>query len=222
MNKDQLERLQRLPHLIAIILLIFGGLNYGALVIFGRTIVQTIFGYGLVARIIYGLIALAAVALMFHRDTYLPFLGPAFVPACNILAERIPEGATVAVKARVPPGAKVLYWAAEPDNEGLDRVNDWRTAYAEFKNAGVTVADSRGYAYLKVRPPQPYTVPFKGKLDAHIHYRVCQPDGFMGRIETLLLSDAGAYAGDATAPAPYSMFMQPPMLGGNQMPNLST
>ena len=209
MMDEHLERVQRFAHLIAIALLIFGGLNYGALVLFGTTIVQMVVGFGLVARVIYAAIALSAVAIMFHRDTYLPFLGPAVMPACNLLAERIPEGATVAVKARVPPGAKVLYWAAEPSTEGLDKVNDWREAYAQFKNAGVTVADMRGHAYLKVRPPQPYSVPFKGRLDSHVHYRVCQQDGMMGRIETLFLTGAGATAGDAAATAaPYSMFMQ--------------
>lgn len=208
MAEERLEKVQRIAHLIAIVLLIFGGLNYGALVLFGTTIVQKVIGFGLVARIIYAAIALSALAVMFHRDTYLPFLGPAVMPACNLLAERIPEGATVAVKARVPPGAKVLYWAAEPSTEGLDKVNDWRAAYAQFKNAGVTVADIRGHAYLKVRPPQKYTVPFKGRLDPHVHYRVCHQDGMMGRIETLFLTEAGAAAGDASISAPYSMFMQ--------------
>jgi uncharacterized membrane protein YuzA (DUF378 family) len=208
MMDEHLEKVHRFAHLIAIALLIFGGLNYGALVLFGTTIVQMVVGFGLVARVIYAAIALSAVAIMFHRDTYLPFLGPAVMPACNLLAERIPEGATVAVKARVPPGAKVLYWAAEPSTEGLDKVNDWREAYAQFKNAGVTVADMRGHAYLKVRPPQPYSVPFKGRLDSHVHYRVCQQDGMMGRIETLFLTGAGAAAGDASVSAPYSMFMQ--------------
>jgi uncharacterized membrane protein YuzA (DUF378 family) len=208
MVEERLEKVQRIAHLIGIILLIFGGLNYGALVLFGTTIVQKLVGFGLAARIIYAAIALSAVALMFHRDTYLPFLGPAVMPACNLLAERIPEGATLSVKARVPPGAKVLYWAAEPSTEGLDKVNDWREAYAQFKNAGVTVADVRGHAYLKVRPPQTYSVPFKGRLDPHVHYRVCQQDGMMGRIETLFLTGAGAAAGDASVAAPYSMFMQ--------------
>lgn len=208
MAEEQLERVKRFAHLIAIVLLIFGGLNYGALVLFGSTIVQKVVGFGLAARVIYAAIALSAVAIMFNRDTYLPFLGPAVMPACNLLAERIPEGATLSVKARVPPGAKVLYWAAEPSTEGLDKVNDWREAYAQFKNAGVTVADTRGHAYLKVRPPQPYSVPFKGQIDRHVHYRVCQQNGMMGRIETLFLTEAGAAAGDASISAPYSMFMQ--------------
>jgi hypothetical protein len=144
---------------------------------------------------------------MFHRDTYLPFLGETVTPACSILAERIPEGATTTLKVRVAPGAKVLYWAAEPGSEGLDKIHDWRQAYAQFKNAGVTVADIRGNAFLKVRPPQPYTVPFRGTLDPHVHYRVCQQDGMMSRIETMFLTGEGAFASGST-PAPISMFLQ--------------
>jgi uncharacterized membrane protein YuzA (DUF378 family) len=202
------SKLQRIPHMVAMIFLIFGGLNYGSLVLFGTTLVQKLVGFGLGARILYSLIALSAVALMFHRDTYLPFLGETVAPACSILAERVPEGATTVVKVRVAPGAKVLYWAAEPGSEGLDKVHDWREAYAQFKNAGVTVADVRGNAFLKVRPPQPYTVPFRGTLDPHVHYRVCQQDGMMGRIETMFLTGEGAFASGSQVAAPTSMFLQ--------------
>ena len=200
--------LQRLPHMIATIFLIFGGLNYGALVLFGTTLVQKLVGFGIAARILYSLIALSAVTIMFNRDTYLPFLGETVLPPCSILAERVPEGATKVVKVRVAPGAKVLYWAAEPGTEGLDKVHDWRDAYAQFKNAGVTVADVRGNAYLKVRPPQPYTVPFRGTLDPHVHYRVCQQDGMMSRIETMFLTGEGAFASGSQTAAPTSMFLQ--------------
>ena len=128
---------------------------------------------------------------MFNRETYLPFLGEAVIPSCDILQERIPEDANTVVKVRTKPNAKVLYWAAEPSTEGLDKMRDWRQAYAKFRNAGITVADVCGNAYLKVRNPGPYRVPFKGRLDPHVHYRVCQQDGMMSRIETVFISDAG-------------------------------
>lgn len=186
---------------IAIILLIVGGINYGYLLLMGGSAIQHFFGlfmtaYGAatITRVIYVFIAIAALALMFRRDTYLPFLGETVVPVCNILAERIPEGANMEVKVRVAPGARVLYWAAEPATEGLKHIVDWRQAYAKFKNAGVTVADMRGHALLKVRTPQPYTVPMKGQLGPHVHYRVCQQDGVMSRIETVFLTDVGAIA----------------------------
>lgn len=183
------------------ILLIVGGLNYGYLLLAGGSAIQHFFGLFMTAygaatltRIVYLFITVAALAIMFRRDTYLPFLGEAVVPVCNILAERIPEGANMEIKVRVAPGARVLYWAAEPTAEELKHIVDWRQAYAKFKNAGVTVADIRGNALLKVRAPQPYTVPMKGQLEPHVHYRVCQQDGVMSRIETVFVTDAGIIA----------------------------
>ena len=40
---------------------------------------------------------------------------------------------------------------------------------------------------LKVREPQAYTVPFKGRLSPHVHYRVCGEAGWMGKINTVFL-----------------------------------
>jgi protocatechuate 3,4-dioxygenase beta subunit len=106
---------------------------------------------------------------------------------CSLLGVHTPDEADFEVKVLVHPGAKVLYWAAEPKNKDLQMLQDWRKAYVEFRNAGVTIADSTGFAVLKVRKPQPYTVPLKGELSPHIHYRVCQDEGMMGRVETVRL-----------------------------------
>jgi len=91
----------------------------------------------------------------------------------------------------VRPGSKVLYWAAEPATEGLKKINDWRQAYLKFMNAGVVTANASGLATLYVRNPQPYIVPWKGRIEPHIHYRVCGGDseGMMGRIETVYVSE---------------------------------
>jgi hypothetical protein len=124
--------------------------------------------------------------LAFNRDTYLPFLGESVFP-CSVLPDQIPAGATRSIQINVQPGAKVVYWATEPSDGGS--VPNYRGAYREYQNAGVTTADASGVATLKVREPQPYTVPFKGHLDAHIHFRVCGPSGFIGRIKTIFLAD---------------------------------
>lgn len=192
----------------AMILLIVSALNYGAVAIFRFGFLELLLGRGLAARVAYGLIGFAALMIMFDRDTYLPFLGETVMPA-SVLAERLPSGASVAVKVRVPPGSKVMYWAAEPSTEGLELMKDWREAYQAFENAGVTHADSRGNAILKVRPPQAYSVPFRGRLDPHVHYRVCHPDGLMGRVETVFLADVGVQNGSTSmmARAAYDSFM---------------
>ena len=67
--------------------------------------------------------------------------------------------------------------------------------YASFENIGVTTSNEAGTALLKVRKPQPYSVPFKGRLEPHIHYRVCNPDGMMERVNTVYITDSDSSAG---------------------------
>jgi hypothetical protein len=126
---------------------------------------------------------------MFNRDTYLPFLGETVLP-CTTIAERVPPGSTKELRVPAPPGSKVLYWAAEPAMEELKQIQDWQHAYNKFENAGVTTTDNTGIAILKVRDPQPYTVPFKGRIEPHVHFRICDGTGMLGRIKTVYVSDS--------------------------------
>ena len=123
---------------------------------------------------------------MFDRDTYLPFLGPTVAP-CSVLQNRDPPGATREIKVVVSPNTKVIYWAAEPASEKLEKLNSWKNAYLEYDNAGVTTSNGEGVAVFKVRDPQAYKVPFMGRINPHIHYRVCGEAGWMGRIDTVFL-----------------------------------
>jgi hypothetical protein len=120
------------------------------------------------------------------RNTFLPFLGPTVFP-CSLLQNHIPEGANTDVVITTRPGAKVLYWAAEPATEGLKTLKNWRDAYLKYENAGVTEADGAGRAVLRVRTPQPYTVPMRDRLEAHVHYRICLDSGGLSQIETVFL-----------------------------------
>jgi uncharacterized membrane protein YuzA (DUF378 family) len=169
---------------LGMVLLIIGGINWALTGIFDLNLVEGIFGNGFMAKIIYGLVGLAAVLIMFNRDTYLPFLGPMVAP-CSVLSESTPSGSTREVKVIVSPNSKVLYWAAEPENEKYEKLNNWKQAYLNYDNAGVTISDAEGVAILKVRDPQSYRVPFKGRIDPHVHYRVCGEAGWMGRIQTV-------------------------------------
>jgi len=132
-----------------------------------------------------GLLLLAAVLVVgLNRDTYLPFLGEAVVP-CSLLRDQVPEHADTEVTVgELEPGAKVLFWAAEPATEGLAKIKDWQRAYLNFANAGVATVDEAGRATLRVRKPQTYTVPVMGALAAHVHWRVCADGGFMGPVQT--------------------------------------
>lgn len=130
------------------------------------------------------LMGIAALYVGFHRDTYLPFLGPTVVP-CSVLQEREPEHADTEVRvSSLEPGAKVLFWAAEPATEGLAKINNWQRAYLEYANAGVTRVGDDGHVVLRIRRPQPYSVPIKGRLEAHVHWRVCRDGGMLGPVQT--------------------------------------
>jgi hypothetical protein len=132
------------------------------------------------------LMLLVALWVGLNLYSYLPFLGPTVVP-CSLLANRIPDHADTEVRVDgLKPGATVMYWAAEPATDGLARIKDWRQAYLDFANAGVTRADGAGVAVLVIRKPQPYTVPVKGRLESHVHWRVCE--GYMlGPVQTTML-----------------------------------
>lgn len=173
-------------HLVAMVLVVIGGLNWGFLGLFGFNLVALLTGR--LAWIIYVLVGVAAVIIAISRDSYLPFLGETVMP-CSLLEERTPDHANTEVVVNgVTPGAKILFWASEPATEGLARINDWRRAYLDFANAGVTVADAGGHAVLRIRKPQPYTVPMKGRLEEHVHWRVCGEGGMLGPVRTTTIT----------------------------------
>ena len=170
---------------VAVLLLVIGGLNLGYMTVFKVDIIRYIFGKNALAtNLIFLLIGLSALCIGFYRDTYLPFLGPTVFP-CAVLNTQTPENADFEIKVSVEPGVKVLYWAAEPANKDLQFVANWRNAYLDYKNAGVAVANSEGQVVLKVRKPQPYNVPMKGDLTPHIHYRICNGKEWMGPVHTV-------------------------------------
>lgn len=168
----------------AMVFVLAGAVNWLMTGIFGVNLVRSLLGQGVLAWFVYLIIGVAGLALLFRRDTYLPFLGETHL-SCAVLQNRDPPGATLSVRITVPPNKKVLYWAAEPASDALKDVLTWKDAYRGYENAGVTTSRPDGVAILKVRAPQSYTVPFRGVLSPHVHYRVCEEAGWMGRVETV-------------------------------------
>lgn len=174
----------KLLTMFATTLVLVGGLNWLSLGLMQTDFVLLLLGKG-AARFIYILVGLAAVFLFVRRDTYLPFLAPTIFPA-GALTPKIPQGASEEVTIRTLPNAKVVYWAAEPARG--ESLGDYKVAYNTYDNAGVVIADEKGDAKLKVRgPPRSYTVPLKGELKSHIHFRVVGENGWAGRVETFWL-----------------------------------
>ena len=189
-------------HAVVALLLVVGGIKMGLAGFKGEVLVM---GHA-VPTVLLLAVGAAALSVAFARDFYLPFLGESVMP-CSVLEPKVPENADTEVKVLVKPGDKVLYWASEPANEDMKKVQDWRHAYLSYKNAGVAVADSDGFAALKVRHPQPYKVPTHGNLDAHVHYRVCMHDGFIGPVKTVKLDGREMFEDYAPVMDPHTVDM---------------
>jgi uncharacterized membrane protein YuzA (DUF378 family) len=180
--------LSKLAYKVAILLIVIGALNWMSVGIMNINLLERLVGPRM-STVLYVLVGLSALYVMFDRDTYLPFLGPTLVP-CSVLQVREPPGATKEVKVVIAPHTKIMYWASEPASDNLKHVKSWMDAYQKYDNAGVAVSNGDGVAIMKVRDPQTYKVPFMGKLESHIHYRVCGDSGFMGRVSTTYLNHA--------------------------------
>ena len=171
-------------YLVVVFFVILGGLNWLLMGAMGINVARLVLSRRVAAGL-YILIGACSLMLAFRRDVYLPFLGETVLPA-GALALKTPQSANESVEIKTRPGAKVVYWGAEPNvNADPKNLPAWNVAYGEYENSGVVVADDQGKAILRIRgPPQPYTVPMKGKIDSHVHFRVEQPGGFFGRVQT--------------------------------------
>ena len=135
------------------------------------------------------MLAIVALVVFLWRNQFLygfftSLVAPTILP-CAVLQEREPAHADTTVNVSgLEPGAKVLFWAAEPATDGLATIKTWDRAYLDFANAGVTRVDPTGHVALRIRKPQPYTVPVMGGLMPHVHWRVCQDGGLMGPVQT--------------------------------------
>jgi uncharacterized membrane protein YuzA (DUF378 family) len=180
--------LQKKFYSVVIFLILLGAVNWLAIGFTGQDLVRLALPPRH-AKWVYIVIGLGAIPLLFSRDVYLPFLGETLVPA-GALAVRTPQNANDQITVTTVPGAKVLYWAAEPNpTQGKDAPS-WDVAYGEYDNSGVVEADSSGKAILRFRgPPQSYTVPMHGRLNPHVHFRICEKNGFMGRVQSIFLKD---------------------------------
>lgn len=170
-------------YMVVITFVIVGGLNWLLIGTTGIDGVKAVLGRKL-ASIIYIVVGVCALLLALKRDVYLPFLGQTLLPSATLSA-KTPQGANDTLTLKTRPGAKVVYWAAEPDAHKTGVAATWKEAYGTYENSGVVKADDMGVALLRIRgPPQPYKVPIHGTLKPHVHFRVEEKNGFFGRVQT--------------------------------------
>jgi len=180
-------------HLICVILVLIGGLNWGLQGVFDlnlvkfineRTVNSPIFENG-----VYILVGISALYLAANRNTYLPFLNDTVMATSLIRdtgAER--KNANVVVTVDAEGATSVMYWAADPKGENIaDGEKFAYDAYGDFKNAGVAEVIN-GKATLRVECPQKYWVKkfgvMKKTLSRHVHYRLIYPTGWVSEVLT--------------------------------------
>jgi uncharacterized membrane protein YuzA (DUF378 family) len=188
MNEMEKKYWQVKMYHILLLLVLVGGLNWGATAV-GYNIVDILKNYlnSLVGmetyldKIIYLLVAFAAIKLATRRDVWLTFLGETVLPGSLVPLKEI-KGDTV-VEVKVKPNSRVAYWASLPqENSKTPLVHE---AYGDFKNAGVVLADKDGIAKLSVNKGTNYIVPSGREISRHVHYReLDQVWGMIGPIKT--------------------------------------
>lgn len=137
---------------------------------------------GFAGVMLVALACVGALVMATDRDAFLPFLGPAVFPP-GALLESHPDGEAFEVSIPAPRGAiKVVYWAASP--HAGPRTTDWKTAYGAYENSGVAAVDPSGVATIRVLCPGQYSVPMKGTLPKHVHYRFVFPTGMTSSVHT--------------------------------------
>jgi len=133
-------------------------------------------------KIIYLLVAFAAIKLAMDKNFWLPFLGESVLPGSLIPLKEVVGDTTVEVK--VKPNTRVAYWASLPQK--TTKIPLVEEAYSDFKNSGVVLSNKDGVAKLIVNKGTNYIVPSGKKIPRHIHYReLDQVYGMMGALQTI-------------------------------------
>ena len=173
-----------------ILLTLIGAVNWGlvgALDFNLVTWVSSIFGsYAYtVEEIVYVLVGLCGLVLFLHRDTYLPFLGPAVYPTPT--EDKVPVisgNATKLTIKKLPHNRKVVYWAAQSSLSVWPNPID---AYGNYTNIGIGTSNEDGELEVTIATPAAYNVSMRGQLKPHLHYRTWCHDGMMSSIKTVLI-----------------------------------
>jgi uncharacterized membrane protein YuzA (DUF378 family) len=177
--------------MILTLLVIVGAINWGTSV-YGYNLVEILNSNlnNLVGRetkinkVIYIIIALAALKLVFKKTTWLPFLGHTVFPSKSLIPTKYNAIGNTIIQVKVKPNTRVAYWAALPNESNEIPLVD--EAYGNFENSGVVLSDNNGIAQLLILPGSNYIVPSGRVIDRHIHYRELDlSSGMMGKIETV-------------------------------------
>lgn len=162
--------------MLAIVLIIIGGINWGSIGLFGKNLLEELnnwtFKNKWVIRSIYILVGIAAIYLIFKRDTFLPFLGETILPIKQYKYYTNDSNTSIRINATGASG--VIYWAAEPGK----LTSNPQDAYNQYTNSGYVPVNPDGTAILYFNCPRQYQVMGGLKtLPKHVHYRLVYGHG---------------------------------------------
>ncbi len=179
-------------HQMAILIVIIAGLYLGLNAIANKNFLMEILikvypiSYKTIIRILYLIFGIAALYLIAFTPSYtfLPFLDKTVLPpSLLLLSEQANTNAEVKVDAK---GAiKVVYWAAQKDNNKI--IEDPYEAYGSYENIGIAAVKDNS-ATLKLKCPSKYKVGKpKMTLPRHVHFRLVYANGVLSEVRTLSL-----------------------------------
>jgi predicted membrane channel-forming protein YqfA (hemolysin III family) len=137
---------------------------------------------------IFSIVVLACIVMLaIKKETFLPFLGIAYVPNTLLSVPKYPQGANISYNIDMKDyeeGTTVIYWAATKTDKIIE---DPYEAYKSFDNVGVTVVKD-GIAEVRIFCPDKYKVKkvFTKSLEKHFHYRIVfKETGFLSPVMTV-------------------------------------
>jgi uncharacterized membrane protein YuzA (DUF378 family) len=173
-------------HLIAIVLVLIGAICLGVLGIFEceplEELNKMIFKSDILLRGVYIIIGIAALFLLFSKNTYLPFLGESVLPSAA-LKQPYHNYDSNNITIVAGDAQSVVYWAAEA--EGKKETPE--EAYGSYENSGIVpVIDGKATLYFKC--PGQYKVGslWKMTLPKHVHFRLVY-DNHISEVHTVVL-----------------------------------
>jgi len=135
-------------------------------------------------KVIYGIIILAGLKIFMKKTLWLPFLNETSFPSLAFIQTVIKKNGDVSVSVKVKPNTRVAYWTSLPQKS--NEIPDVVTAYGDYSNSGIAIADKNGNANLLIDSGTSYSVPSGRVIQKHIHYRELDLDyGLLGPVQTV-------------------------------------
>lgn len=111
-------------HLIAVLLIIIGSLNWGYVGIFGTSIIEQLIYTKTYRRILYIAICISGLYLIFKKSMWFPQQSSTLLPENIIINSTKSDKYTHIIKFKSTNNNKIIYWTKKYNNYGVVQVDD--------------------------------------------------------------------------------------------------